>query len=137
MKCLLTCFMILLLKKLGNILSHRIHQNQENQKHQNIQFYNILIGLRVVPMFITSIFQVLTFRSILWRNWLSHCVKSIQIWSFSGPYFPYSVRMRENTDQKKLPIWKLFTQWVVSAVEKRFNQPSYHPYEVMENLLLK
>ena len=43
----------------------------------------------------------------------------------SGPYFPtfglnterylritpYSVRMRENTDQKKLRIWTLFTQW--------------------------
>ena len=27
---------------------------------------------------------------------------------FSGPY---SVRMRENTDQKKLRIWTLFTQW--------------------------
>ena len=38
-----------------------------------------------------------------------HCVKSVLIQSFSGPYFPafhpntensYSVRMRENTDQK-------------------------------------
>ena len=43
------------------------------------------------------------------------CVKSVRIWSFSGPYFPtfglnterrgtqyspYSVRMRENMDQK-------------------------------------
>ena len=25
-----------------------------------------------------------------------HCVKSVRIWSYSGPY---SVRMRENTDQ--------------------------------------
>ena len=25
--------------------------------------------------------------------------------------FPYSVRMRENTDQKKLRIWTFFTQW--------------------------
>ena len=25
--------------------------------------------------------------------------------------FPYSVRMRENTDQKKLHVWTLFTQW--------------------------
>ena len=38
----------------------------------------------------------------------NHCVKSVRIRSFSGPYFPafrlsispYSVRMRENTDQK-------------------------------------
>ena len=30
---------------------------------------------------------------------------------FSGPYFPpYSVQMQENTDQKKLRIWALFTQ---------------------------
>ena len=36
-----------------------------------------------------------------------HCVKSVRIWSCSGPYFlafgfrisPYSVRMRENKDQ--------------------------------------
>ena len=25
---------------------------------------------------------------------------------------PFSVRMRENTDQKKLSIWTLFTQWM-------------------------
>ena len=45
---------------------------------------------------------------------------------FSGPYFPafglnaersprispYSVRMRENTDQKNLLIWTLFTQLI-------------------------
>ena len=29
-----------------------------------------------------------------------HCVKSFQIRSFSGPIFPYSVQMREKTDQK-------------------------------------
>ena len=28
---------------------------------------------------------------------------------FSGPYFLYSVRIQENTDQKKLCIWSLFT----------------------------
>ena len=28
---------------------------------------------------------------------MGHCVKSVRIQSFSGPY---SVRMRENTDQK-------------------------------------
>ena len=54
-----------------------------------------------------------------------HCVKSIQIRSFFWPVFsrirtecedlrsksPYSVRRRENADQKKLRIWILFTQW--------------------------
>ena len=48
-------------------------------------------------------------------NWVDqfmdylHCVKSVRFRSFSGPYYPafglnsispYSVRMRENTDQK-------------------------------------
>ena len=50
----------------------------------------------------------------LWQHVLNeHCVKSVCIRSFSDPYFPafelntetrsislYSVRMRENTDQK-------------------------------------
>ena len=39
-------------------------------------------------------------------------MKSVQIRSFSDPY---SVRMRENTDQKKLRIWTLFTQCKVSG----------------------
>ena len=55
---------------------------------------------------------------------LKHCVKSVQIGSFFWSVFsriwneygdlqsksPYSVQIRENTDQKKLPIWTLFTQ---------------------------
>ena len=54
----------------------------------------------------------------------SSCVKRVQIWSlfwsvFSRIWtehrkirsiFPYSVRMRENTDQKKVRVWILFTQ---------------------------
>ena len=55
-----------------------------------------------------------------------HCVKSVQIRSFSLPVFSrirteygvylseYSVRIRENTDQKKLPIWTIFTQCICS-----------------------
>ena len=53
-----------------------------------------------------------------------HCVKSVQIRSFFWSAFscfwteygyllrkcPYSVRIRENTDQRKLRIWTLFTQ---------------------------
>ena len=58
----------------------------------------------------------------------SHCVKSVQIRSFFWSVFshvraeygevrsisPYSVRIRENTDQKKLRIWTLFIQWFIS-----------------------
>ena len=55
----------------------------------------------------------------------NHCLKSVQIRSFFWSAFsriwteygdlrsnsPYSVRIRENTDQRKLRIWTLFTQW--------------------------
>ena len=58
--------------------------------------------------------------------YVSHCVKRVQIRSFSQSVFsrigtkygeirsisPYSVHMREDTDQKKLRIWALFTQWM-------------------------
>ena len=73
-----------------------------------------------------------------------HCVKNVCIRSFSGLYFlafglnterysvfsriwteygeklcisPYSVRMRENTDQKNLRIWTLFTQCPLALAE--------------------
>ena len=53
-----------------------------------------------------------------------HCVKSVQLQSFLWSVFsrmwteyreilcisPYSVRMQENTDQKKLCMWTLFPQ---------------------------
>ena len=56
-----------------------------------------------------------------------HCVKSVHIRSFFWSVFsriqteyteiqsipPFSVRMRENTDQKKLRIWTLFMQWLI------------------------
>ena len=60
-----------------------------------------------------------------------HCVKSVQIQSFFWSTFfrvkteywdlllksLYSARIRENTDQKKLHIWTLFTQcWGQSSV---------------------
>ena len=59
-----------------------------------------------------------------------HCVKVVQIRSFFWSIFsrirteygeirsisPYSVRMRENTDQKKLRIWTHFTQWLVQIM---------------------
>ena len=55
---------------------------------------------------------------------LKHCMKSVQIRRFFWSVFPcirteygdlrskspYSVRIQENTDQKKLRIWTLFTQ---------------------------
>ena len=51
---------------------------------------------------------------------------------FSGTYFPYSVRIQENTDQKKLYIWTLFTQWLdklsvcISAIQARGDPCEFH-----------
>ena len=67
------------------------------------------------------------------NNSTDHCVKSIQIWSFFWSVFsrirteygeiriisPYSVWMRENTDQKKLCISILFTQCTIIASTKK------------------
>ena len=66
--------------------------------------------------------------SFLFLSILKHCVKSVQIRSLFWSVFPcirteyedlrskspYSVQMRENTDQKKLRIWTLFTQRMIS-----------------------
>ena len=41
----------------------------------------------------------------------THCVKSVQIRSFLVGIFVYSVRIQENTDQQKLHILTLLTQW--------------------------
>ena len=63
-----------------------------------------------------------------------YCVKSVHIRSFFGSVFshiraeygylrgksPYSVRMRETTDQKKLRIWTLFTS-VSMEEDESFN----------------
>ena len=57
---------------------------------------------------------------LMWGMKSNHCVKSIQIGRFSGPYFPaireHSVWMWQNTDQKKLRIWILFKQWILSPL---------------------
>ena len=65
-----------------------------------------------------------------------HCVKSVQTMSFSWSIFsgirteyreirsisPYSVRMPENMDQKKLRIWTLFTQCRLGEVIQKSNK---------------
>ena len=65
-------------------------------------------------------------------NWFYHCVKSVQIRTFFWSVFsrisiecgglrsksPYSVRIRENTDQKNLCIWTLLTQCILYIVTK-------------------
>ena len=62
----------------------------------------------------------------------THCVKSVQTWRFFLSVFsciwteygdilrkpPYSTQIQENTDQKNLCIWTLFTQWQSCSVLK-------------------
>ena len=43
----------------------------------------------------------------IYINTAAHCVKSVQIGAFFGPY---SVQIQESTDEKKLRIWTIFTQ---------------------------
>ena len=70
-----------------------------------------------------TIAEMITFgTNIINSFWSVTAWKVSKYGVFSVPYFPafelntgispYSVRMRENTDQKKLRIWTPFTQWV-------------------------
>ena len=78
----------------------------------------------------TSIFSICFPKLDLHQIKFNHCVKSVQIRSFFWSVFscirtkygdlrsksPYSVRIQENTDQKKLRIWTLFTKCIVFKV---------------------
>ena len=77
----------------------------------------------------------------------TNCVKSVQIRRFFWPVFSriptkygeirsissYSVRMRENTDQKKLLIWTLFTQWQmnISLMSKELQKKRIGKFETI------
>ena len=77
---------------------------------------------------------------------VAHCVKSVQIRSFPGSYFavvwteygdllhksPYSVRIRENTDQEKLRICRPFKQWLV--LRSNIRNWWLRKYFIFENL---
>ena len=90
-----------------NYISHVLYQSK------------LLTASIKVPIFI----EFIIFHScVTIRN--MHCVKSVQIQSYFWSAFsrirteyggirsisPYSVWMRENTDQKKLRIWTFFKQ---------------------------
>ena len=89
----------------------------------------MLMGLNDVKISILTNLKL--FNRLLKQKWLfgnvinyPHCVKIVQIRSFFWSVFSrirteygeilhislYPVRMRENTDQKKLRIWTIFTQ---------------------------
>ena len=101
----------------NNLLGYIIHQ----------RIYQLL-GHLIAAAFWWILIWILIWLTDSWSHWLIllsfHCVKSVQIRNFFWSVFsciwteygeilhisPYSVRMRENTDQKKLRIWTLFTQ---------------------------
>ena len=84
---------------------------------------------------------------------ISHCVKSVQIRSYFWTVFsrihaeygeilrisPYSVRMRQNTDQKRLRIWTLFTQcplkWKTFSENLRFSDSQVLRFFLYRNFL--
>ena len=74
----------------------------------------VLLSVFRTPFY--GCFQSLNINAFLCTAW-----KLSKYGVSSGPYFlafelsPYSVRMRENTDQKKLRIWTIFTQcWTIT-----------------------
>ena len=56
-----------------------------------------------------------------WTNSHKLCEKCPNTEFFLVSIFSYSVRIRENTDQKKLRIWTLFTQWQNIKIWHRIN----------------
>ena len=70
------------------------------------------------------------------RPVIFHCVKSVHIRSFFWPVFS-RIRteygeIRENTDQKKLRIWKLFTQ----CKKQRFDKNTNYSYPFTAQIYL-
>ena len=91
----------------------------------------------MVKLIIVSCFSRYIVSRLIWKIpplSAKHCVKSVQIRSFFSSVFSrirteysemlriflYSVLMWENTDQKKLLIWTLFTQWKVYKLRVYF-----------------
>ena len=89
-------------------------------------FYAIVLFLYPLKIWgnpwLNDIFKGYKKGAMIW-NWLMNTKWSVQIRDFSWSLFsrvrteygdsksPDSVRIRENTDQKKLQLWTLFTQW--------------------------
>ena len=100
-------------------------KHTDNKTDAHFKIYYVSAGKQIITIHILSNIsksedhQTIKFVQL-------HCVKIVQISSFFWSVFsrirtgygqirsisPYSVRMRENTDQKKLLIWTLFTQLI-------------------------
>ena len=121
------------------------------EKFQNLTVSNVLPYYfpTLLVIFIVSLFAYLFYIMTKVSQWdasfwdvtlITHCLKSVQIRSIFWSVFSsirtecgdlrskslYSVPMRENTDQKKLCIWTLFTQWPgVTWRRRRLFWPEY------------
>ena len=101
-----------------------IHRNIIiTRKFLYLLYFCPCLDLGLFMSYLYDLLFIFIFIAILTNRIISHCVKSVQIrsifWSvFSDIWIeywdlrsksPHSVRMQENTDQKKLRIWTLFT----------------------------
>ena len=105
--------------------------------------------------FTCILFSVLTFEFLRTKSLIysffflsTHSVKSVQKQSFFWSVFsriqteysdilrisPYSVRMWENTDQEKLRIWTLLTQWRDAQVSLAHLWPMFPFYSSWKRL---
>ena len=48
----------------------------------------------------------------IWQDHVTDDLTLREVFKYGVFSVPYSARMQENTDQKKLHIWTLFTQWL-------------------------
>ena len=118
-----------------------VEQSIYDKCHHNIIHGSLNLNISLPPPYYTEVqdfknidpvciqhaISLVNWNDVVWNDILLnvHCVKSVQIRSFLWSVFsrirteygelrsisPYSVQMRENTDQKNLRIWTLFTQW--------------------------
>ena len=93
-------------------------------QQEKLEMLDELILVRSVSRNQIHVIAKMSKKGFSLRTSRTYCVKSIQIKSFFWPAFssicskygdllsncPYSVQIQENTDQKKLHIWTLFTQ---------------------------
>ena len=104
LKCLEACFFKTNVWKNAKYIIrfnyHVIKNGKDTRKRCNF-------GKRLIKAFWTYFYLA----KRKWGNWRI-CVKSVRLWNISL----YSVRMRENTDQKKLHIWTLFTLCCLSQL---------------------
>ena len=93
-------------------------------QQEKLEMLDELILIRSVSRNQIHVIARMSKKGFSLRTSRTYCVKSVQIKSFFWPAFssicskygdllsncPYSVQIQENTDQKKLHIWTLFTQ---------------------------